>query len=74
MRFQGDGLSTQVRLDDKQFTLSQRSEPYELPVTLNIGVSYDYLIGELANPEDETTIAMHRLTGALNFMSNSFWE
>jgi hypothetical protein len=72
MRFQGDGLSTQVRLDDKQFTLSQRSEPYELPVNLNIGVSYDYLIGELANPEDETTIAMHRLTGALNFMSNSF--
>jgi hypothetical protein len=66
MRFSGDGLSfsgvipTRNNTDD-QFTVETRSAKYELPATLRIGASYDFLIGE-----------MHRITLAGNFSSNSF--
>jgi hypothetical protein len=65
MRFSGDGLSFRgvipSRNDDDEFTVEQRSAKYELPATLRIGASYDFLIGE-----------MHRITLAANFTSNSF--
>jgi len=66
MRFSGDGLSFRGIIpghgdDNDLFTVSQRSEKFELPATLRIGASYDFLIGE-----------MHRITLAGNFNSNSF--
>jgi hypothetical protein len=66
MRFTGDGLSFRGIIpghgnDNDQFTVEQRSARYELPATLRIGASYDFLIGE-----------MHRITLAGNFTSNSF--
>jgi hypothetical protein len=66
MRFNGDGLSFRGIIpghgnDDDLFTVSQRSEKYEMPATLRIGASYDFLIGE-----------MNRITLAANFTSNSF--
>ncbi len=66
MKFSGDGLSFRGIIpghgnDNEQFTVEQRSADYELPATLRIGASYDFLIGE-----------MHRITLAGNFASNSF--
>ncbi|MBE0646792.1 MAG: PorV/PorQ family protein [Bacteroidales bacterium] len=66
MRFSGDGLSFRGIIpghgnDNDLFTVSQRAEKFELPATLRIGASYDFLIGE-----------MNRITLAGNFNSNSF--
>jgi len=66
MRFSGDGLSFRGIIpghgdDNDLFTVTQRSEKFELPATLRIGVSYDFYIGE-----------MNRITLAGNFNSNSF--
>ncbi len=66
MKFSGDGLSFRGIIpthgnDNDQFTVEQRSAKYEMPATLRIGASYDFLIGE-----------MHRITAAANFTSNSF--
>ena len=66
MKFSGDGLSFRGIIpthgnDNDLFTVSTRSEKYEMPATLRIGASYDFLIGDL-----------HRITLAGNFTSNSF--
>ncbi|MCX6244781.1 MAG: PorV/PorQ family protein [Bacteroidetes bacterium] len=66
MKFSGDGLSFRGVIpthgnDNDLFTVATRSEKYELPATLRIGASYDFLIGDL-----------HRITLAGNFTSNSF--
>lgn len=66
MKFNGDGLSFRGVIpghgdDNDLFTVSQRSEKYEMPATLRIGASYDFLMGDL-----------HRITLAGNFTSNSF--
>jgi hypothetical protein len=66
MKFSGDGLSFRGIIpthgnDNDLFTVEQRSASYELPATLRIGASYDFLIGE-----------MNRITLAGNFASNSF--
>jgi hypothetical protein len=66
MKFNGDGLSFRGIIpghgdDNDLFTVSQRSATFELPATLRIGASYDFLMGEL-----------NRITLAGNFQSNSF--
>ena len=66
MKFSGDGLSFRGIIpghgnDNDLFTVNQPSAKFELPATLRIGASYDFLIGE-----------MHRITLAGNFQSNSF--
>ncbi len=63
MRFTGDGLAVQGLIDgsNEQLTLEQRSEKFELPSQLNIGMAYDLNFGEL-----------NRLTLAANFTSNAF--
>jgi len=66
MKFNGDGLSFRGIIpghgnNNDQFTVEQRSAKYELPATLRIGASYDFLIGDL-----------HRITLAGDFNSNSF--
>jgi hypothetical protein len=63
MAFSGDGLAVQGILvnGSDQLTLEQRSEQFEIPSLLNIGMSYDWNINE-----------QHRLTFAGTFISNSF--
>jgi len=66
MKFTGDGLSFRAVIpthgnDNDLFTVDTRSETFEMPATLRIGASYDFLIGD-----------MHRITLAGNFTSNSF--
>lgn len=63
MRFGGDGLTVSSRPDDGSFSLTvdQRSQQYELPSLVNIGVAYDIISGEDI-----------RLTGNGQFISNSF--
>tara|TARA_R110002050_G_scaffold175846_1_gene308698 strand:+ start:18731 stop:19753 length:1023 start_codon:yes stop_codon:yes gene_type:complete len=72
IKFEGDGFSTKTSIDSKEFTIKQRTQGVELPSVLNIGLSYDYLIGAMENSDSTGVRAMHRITGALNFMSNSF--
>jgi hypothetical protein len=72
MKFEGDGFATKTSIDSKEFTVKQRTQGVELPTVLNIGLTYDYLIGEMENADSTGVRAMHRITGALNFMSNSF--
>ena len=65
MTFGGEGLS--FRTDnpdgdtDFDLTVSHRAARFELPSALNIGLSYDFLIGEHV-----------RLTPVANFTANSF--
>lgn len=63
MQFSGEGLSTQRPSPNGSYelTVDQRAARFELPSTLNIGLSYDFLLGE-----------SHRLTALGNFTSNSF--
>jgi len=63
MRFSGDGLSFRgfIPGQSSQFTVEQRSEDFELPSALAIGVAYDFLFDQES-----------RLTLAGNFQSNSF--
>jgi hypothetical protein len=65
MVYGGDGLSFRGIAPDEEYTmtLNQRSDNFELPSLLNIGLSYD-LVTVL--PED------HRLSTAATFTSNSF--
>jgi hypothetical protein len=57
----GDKTSKTTAGTTYELSINHRSEIFELPSLFNIGGSYDYLIGE-----------MHRVTGAANFISNSF--
>lgn len=65
MRFTGEGLSTSNDGNNEVFdypiTYYQRSAEYELPSQLNIGASYDWLLGRTG-----------RLTLMGNFTSNAF--
>lgn len=64
MKYKGDGLSIRGTLpgSDNSLTLEYRTAKYEMPSSLNIGVTYHWRDMKL----------MHRLTGAVNFTSNSF--
>lgn len=64
MKFSGDGLSVRgsVPGSDNSLTLEYRSAKYEMPSSLNIGVTYHWRDNKL----------MNRVTGAVNFTSNSF--
>jgi len=63
MKYSGDGLSLRTLIpgEDNQFTLEQRSMPFEIPAQLCIGAAYDFLMP-----------AENRITLAGNFISNSF--
>ena len=85
MTFGGQGLSEQLsNPNNDQFSYSlsyfQRSQGYELPSLLNIGLSYDFLFGmkkgmldeEGAEIEGKNSKARHRITPVVNFTANSF--
>ncbi|GJM31641.1 MAG: hypothetical protein DHS20C18_06420 [Saprospiraceae bacterium] len=63
MRFGGEGLGAlrPAPSDQYELTYETRAADFELPSMLNIGMSYDFLIGD-----------MHRVTAIANFTANSF--
>jgi hypothetical protein len=64
MKYSGDGLSFRGNppvYTTYQQTIESRTETFELPSLVNIGVSYDFKPAEL-----------HRITAAASFTSNSF--
>jgi len=63
MSFGGQGLSQQLSVPNSTYQLSyeQRPSAFELPSVLNIGISYDFILGD-----------KNRLTAVSNFTSNSF--
>ncbi|MFA7081782.1 MAG: PorV/PorQ family protein [Bacteroidales bacterium] len=64
MSYSGDGLSVNAIYGGSGHSqsLEQRSQSYEIPSSLNIGASYDFLFSE----------NQHRLTTAVNFSSMAF--
>jgi hypothetical protein len=84
MRFKGDGLSVRAskNQDDYLVTLDARSEKYEIPTCLSIGVSYDFLVfgDEYKNWDKADKVAegltrdnaIHRITLAGSFTANSY--
>lgn len=64
MLFEGDGISFRGNAEDGDYSLTveHRTEDFEMPSLLNIGMAYDVAF----LPEN------HRLSGAFNFTSNSF--
>ena len=66
MQYSGDGLTfrgSPTGVDAYEMSLNQRSNPFEMPSLLNIGIAYDIISVEDGD---------HRLTAAGNFNSNSF--
>lgn len=72
MQFSGDGLSTKVQVDEKEFTVGKRANGVELPSILNMGMTYDILIDETLDEARDRFNAKHRTSISFNFMSNSF--
>lgn len=71
VRYSGNGLSSRVEVlnSDKELTVNQRSNDFELPSLVNIGLSYDFYLMPDSTSEG---ITEHRLTTAATFTSNSF--
>lgn len=65
LKYEGDGLAVKGQVPEGTYesTLLFRSEDFELPSLLTIGVSYDFYFG-----------AKNRLTAVGNFTSNSFYK
>lgn len=72
MQFKGDGLSIKTSLQGKEFTLEQRTEGFELPTLLDMGLAYDIYLGVKRDTIGKFTAADHKITVAGNFTSNSF--
>ena len=66
LKYEGDGISTRVLVSPTnqpsyEMTIEQRTNNFEMPSLVNIGLSYDFALAK-----------DHRLTAAGNFTSNSF--
>jgi hypothetical protein len=75
MKYKGSGLYTINPLSGASsgvITQEQRSQRYELPSLLNIGLSYDFLFTLIEDSSLADVRAMHRITPAGTFTSNSF--
>ena len=72
MKYSGDGLAVKTEYDGKEFTLTSRSESFELPTELQIGVSYDFFLGQAIDTTGKSGITDHRITPAGTFVSKSF--
>ncbi|KAA3644485.1 MAG: DUF3308 domain-containing protein [Bacteroidetes bacterium] len=72
VNYSGNGLSTRMNVQnsEKELTVSQRSNDFELPSLVNIGLSYDFYL--MVDSTESETPSEHRLTAAANFTSNSF--
>jgi hypothetical protein len=72
LSYKGDGLSDEGTLGNgSSLTVEQRSSRAELPSLVNIGASYDFYLSETEGSDDLAN-ALHKLTVAGNYTSNSF--
>ncbi|PCJ78826.1 MAG: DUF3308 domain-containing protein, partial [Flavobacteriales bacterium] len=74
MKFSGDGFATKVFFLDNSslITLEQRTEGFELPALLSIGVAYDYYLMATTDSATGEISSDHKITAAGTFLSNSF--
>ncbi len=74
LKYGGNGLSfrSDIPNSDKTLTVEQRSNEFELPSLVNIGLSYDFYLTEVSENEDNEAYADHRITASGTFTSNSF--
>ena len=76
MSYTGDGLDVRGTVENGKFvqTLRNRSEAYELPANLSLGISYDFLFGSKSGLDEAENAAdaLHRLTLAGTFVSNAY--
>ena len=69
MKYSGDGLSIKARINGNNSydnTVENRVATFNLPSQVNIGASYDFRL------DRDSLSYFHRLTAAMNFVSNSF--
>ena len=76
MSYDGDGMDIRGTVENGKYvqTLRTRSESYELPANLSLGLSYDFLFGSKSglSEAENATDAIHRLTLAGTFVSNAY--
>ena len=74
MEYAGSGLTItgEIPGSGRPITQEQRSQRFELPSLLHIGLSYDFLFTLIEDSLDRGVRAMHRVSPAFNFTSNSF--
>lgn len=78
MQSSGDGFSSKAQLvnnspfSDEEFTIEWRTEPYEMPSLLNIGLTYDYYLGAKADSTGKISKSDHRISASGTFTANSF--
>ena len=72
LKFEGNGLAVKTEFEDKEFTFNQRSEAFEMPAELNLGVSYDIYVGAKSDTTGKSGKTDHRITPAGTFVSKSF--
>lgn len=74
MKYNGNGLAgrAQIPVSEKELTLEQRSNEFELPSLVNIGLSYDFFLSDVEEVEEGKFMSDHRITASGTFTSNSF--
>ncbi|HOY38546.1 MAG: PorV/PorQ family protein [Bacteroidales bacterium] len=73
MKFKGDGMAfTGIVPNGTSMTVEHRSQEFELPSLIKIGLSYSINLDAKVDSVSETVISNHHLTIAANFTANSF--
>jgi len=72
LKFEGNGLSVKTDFNGNEFTFNQRSEAFEMPAELNMGVAYDIYVGAASDTTGKSGKTEHRITPAGTFVSKSF--
>ena len=73
MKYSGDGISFRgSSTNDVVMTVQQRSDVFELPSLLKIGLSYDFMLAPKVDTSGNNITSDHKLTIAGTYTSNSF--
>ncbi len=73
MKFKGDGMAfTGIVPNGTSMTVEHRSQEFELPSLIKIGLSYSINLDATVDATTEEVISHHQLIIAANFTANSF--
>ena len=73
MKYNGDGLTFRgASTNDVVMTVKNRSDEFELPSLLKIGLAYDINLVPIVDTATNKITSLHKLTLASTFTSNSF--
>jgi hypothetical protein len=75
LKFRGDALANQVQVISSttyQLSVENKSNKFELPTQLNIGIAYDIWMGKKKEVQPKVFKQDFRLTALANFTSNAF--